>query len=44
MSESTIWARLRALGQIVIELKARVAALEQRITALEQSQSQRWFQ
>jgi len=41
---SSLWARIRALGNLVVELKARVAALEQRLAALEQSQSARWFQ
>lgn len=44
MGESGLWARIIALGQIINELKARVFALEARVAALEQSQSQRWFQ
>lgn len=42
--ESSLWARIRALAQMIVELKARVTALEQRLATLEQSQSQRWFQ
>ncbi len=43
MNEATnLWARIRALTQLLNELRARVTSLEQRIAALEQSQAQRW--
>jgi hypothetical protein len=40
---STENLRLRALTWLLNELKARLAALEARVAALEQSQSKRWF-
>lgn len=41
---SNLWARIRALIRVVNELKARVAALETRLAALEQSGAGRWYQ
>ena len=41
---SNLWARIRALVRIVNELEARVAALETRLAAIEQSGAGRWYQ
>ncbi len=41
---ANLWARLRALTQIINELKARIAALEARMAAQDQQTNQRWFQ
>jgi prefoldin subunit 5 len=41
---SNLLARVRALGSLINQLRARVAALEARIAALEQGQAGRWFQ
>jgi hypothetical protein len=41
---SNLWARIRALIRVVNELKARVAALETRLAAIEQNGAGRWYQ
>jgi len=41
---SNMWARIRALIRVVNELKARVAALETRLAAIEQNGAGRWYQ
>ncbi len=43
MNESDYHVRIQALTQLLNELKARMAAMEQRLIAAEQSLQQRWY-
>lgn len=44
MSDSDYLARITALTQLLNELKAQLAAIEQRLASAEQSLSGRWMQ
>jgi hypothetical protein len=42
MSDSAMWARIMQLTSLLNVLRARIAALERRVAAAEQSLQQRW--